>query len=91
MFGDKKSSHSAGDAVQISSGRRHRVTILDLSSSTSSVELFEVETSQIHVAVRQYVYGEDVFPFVETNLEKLRRQIPVVPLTPGQRVCRIIC
>jgi hypothetical protein len=30
-------------------------------NSSSSVEEFEVEISQIHVAVRQYVYGENVF------------------------------
>src|SRR5258708_30618186 len=52
--------------------------------TTSSVDLFEVEISQIHVAIRQYVYGENVFPSAETNFEKLRRQIPMVPLTPTQ-------
>lgn len=31
MFGDQNSSHSAGDAVQISSRRHDKVTILDLS------------------------------------------------------------
>jgi hypothetical protein len=54
-------------------------------------DLFEVEISQVHITVRQYVHGENISPFVETNLEKLRSQIPVVPLTPGQRVCGIIC
>ena len=51
----------------------------------------EVEVSEVHVAAGQYVYGENVLPFVEPNLEKLQRQIPVVPLTPRYRVCRIIC
>src|SRR5580692_588094 len=37
------------------------------------------------------MYGENVFPFLEANLEKLRRRIPVVPLTPGERVCGFIC
>jgi hypothetical protein len=55
------------------------------------VDWFEIEISQIHVAVRQDVYGENIFPFAEPNSEKLRSQIPVVPLTPGQRVRRIIC
>jgi hypothetical protein len=58
--------------------------------SISSVDLFEVEISQIHVAIRQYVYGENVLAFAERNCEKLRSQIPVVPLTPGHRICRII-
>jgi hypothetical protein len=50
------------------------------------VDGFKVEIGQIHVPVRHYVYGKNVFAFVEMNLEKLPRQIPVVPLTPGQRV-----
>ena len=58
--------------------------------SISSLDLFEVEISQIHVAVRQYVYGENVLAFTEMNFEKLRSQVPVVPLTPGQRICRVI-
>jgi hypothetical protein len=53
--------------------------------------LLEVEISEVHVATGQYVYGENVFPFVEAHLEKLRCQIPVVPLTPGQRISGIIC
>ena len=44
---------------------------------------FEVEISQIHVAVRHYVYGENIFPFAQTDFEKLRSEIPMVPLTPG--------
>src|SRR5258705_12370072 len=56
----------------------------------SSPDLLEVEISQIHVAIRQDVYGENIFPFAETNLEKLLSQIPVVPLAPGHGVCRII-
>ncbi|MGA7315934.1 MAG: hypothetical protein WBX22_18400 [Silvibacterium sp.] len=48
------------------------------------VDLFEVEICQVHVTVRQYVHGENVFPFAETNLEKVRSQIPGVPLTPGR-------
>ena len=54
------------------------------------VDRFEVEISQIHVTVRQYVYGEIVLPLAERNFEKLRSQIPVVPLTPGQRICRVM-
>src|SRR5258705_4222938 len=57
----------------------------------SSPDLLEVEISQIHVAVRQYVDGENIFPFAETNLEELLSQIPVMPLSPRHRVCRIIC
>ena len=57
----------------------------------SSVDLFEVEISQIHVPASQYVYSENIFPFAEMNFEELRSQIPVVPLTPGQGICRIIC
>jgi hypothetical protein len=34
------------------------------------VDLFEVEIGQVHVTVRQYVHGENVFPFAETNLER---------------------
>ena len=48
------------------------------------VDLFEVEICQVHVTVRQYVHGENVFPFAETNLEKVRSQIPGVPLRPGR-------
>src|SRR5690348_13534195 len=59
--------------------------------AVSVVNWFEVEISQIHVAVRQYVNRENIFPFVETDFEKLRRQIPVVPLTPSNRVCGIAC
>src|SRR5580658_8654713 len=57
----------------------------------SFVDRFEVEISQIHVSVRQYVYGENVPPFAEMNFEELRSQIPMVPLTPRKRVCWIIC
>jgi hypothetical protein len=52
--------------------------------------LFEVEISQIHVALRQYVYGENVLAFAEMNFEKLRSHVPVVPLTPVQRICWVI-
>ena len=54
------------------------------------VDLFEIEIGQVHVTVRQYVHGENISPFVEANLEKLRSQIPVVPLTLGQRIGRVI-
>jgi hypothetical protein len=50
------------------------------------VDGFKVEIGRIHVPVRHYVYGKNVFAFGEMNLEKLSRQIPVAPLTPGQRV-----
>ena len=56
-----------------------------------SADPFEVEIGEIHVSVRQYVDGENIFSFAETDFEKLRSQIPMVPLTPGQWVCRIIC
>ena len=61
------------------------------SSFHSRVDRFEVEICQVHVPQRQDVYGEDVFPFVEMNFEKLRSQIPVVPLAPRQRVRGIVC
>jgi hypothetical protein len=54
------------------------------------VDGFKVEISQIHVTVRQYVYGGNVLAFGEMNFEKLRHHTPVVPLAPGQRVCRVI-
>jgi hypothetical protein len=52
----------------------------------SSVILFEVKIGQIHVAIGQDADGENILPFVKTHIEELRGQIPVVPLTPGQRV-----
>jgi hypothetical protein len=54
------------------------------------VDRIELEISQIHIAVGQYVHGENVFPLAEANLEKPRSQVPMVPLPPGQRVCGII-
>src|SRR6185436_800934 len=66
------------------------VAIRTRSFPFSSTDLLEVEISQIHVAVRQYVDGENIFPFAETNLEELLSQIPVVPLAPGHGVRRII-
>jgi len=54
--------------------------------SISLVNPFEVEIGQIHVAVRNDVYGENIFSFVEADFEKLRSQIPMVPLTSGKRV-----
>jgi hypothetical protein len=50
----------------------------------------EVEIRQIHVPERQYVDGENILAFAEINFEQLRGQIPMVPLTPRQRVCGII-
>jgi hypothetical protein len=55
------------------------------------VERFEVEIGEVHVPQRQYVYGENILSFAEMNFEELRSQIPVVPLTPSQRVCGIVC
>jgi hypothetical protein len=46
-------------------------------------DLFEIEISQIHVSVGQYVHGENIVPFSQTDFEKLWRQIPMVP--PGAR------
>src|ERR1700756_3294464 len=54
-----------------------------LAACISSVERLVVEIGQIHVTVRHDVHSENISPFVEANLEKLRGQIPVVPLTPG--------
>ena len=57
----------------------------------SFVNRSEVEISEIHVAERPYMYGQNVLSFAQINFEKLGRQIPVVPLAPSQRVCRVIC
>jgi len=62
----------------------------NLAAFISSADRFEVEISQVHVSVRQYVHGENIFPFAQVDFEKLRSQIPMVPLTPGNGVCRII-
>jgi hypothetical protein len=59
-------------------------------ASISFMDWLKVEISEIHVAIRDYVYGEDIFSFAQTDFEKLWRQIPMVPLTPGKRVGRII-
>jgi hypothetical protein len=75
-------------------GRNPRTSTLtgaSMATSISFVDLFEVEISQIHVSVLQYVYGENIFPFAQTDFEKLGSQIPMVPLTPGKRISRIIC
>ena len=48
--------------------------------------LFEIEIGQVHIPVRQDVHGEKISPLVEMHLEKLLSQIPVVPLTPSQRI-----
>src|SRR5258707_6501865 len=77
-------------SVKISSQSSCKASAPHLEASISSGDRFEVEISQIHVALRQYVYGENVLAFAERNLEKLRSQVPVVPLTPGQRICRVI-
>ena len=60
-----------------------------LSVSISSADPFQIEICQIHVSVRQYVHGEDIFPSAQMDFEELRSQIPMVPLTPGKRVCRV--
>lgn len=60
-------------------------------ASISFLDRFEVEISKIHVSVRQYMYREDILALAQMHFEKLRSQIPVVPLTPGKRVCLIIC
>src|SRR6266446_1348426 len=36
------------------------------------------------------MYHENILPFAKANLEKLRGQVPVVPLAPGHGVRRII-
>ena len=71
------------NAVAARKRRRLIAFIRICSPSLPSVILFEVEISQIHVSLGQYVYGENIFPFAQTDFEKLRSQIPVVPLTPG--------
>jgi hypothetical protein len=43
------------------------------------VDRIEGEIGQIHITERQYVDGENILPCSETNFEKLRSQIPVVP------------
>ena len=53
--------------------------------------LFEIEIGQIHIALRQDVYSENIFPFTEPNLEKLGGEIPMVPLTPSHEVRGIVC
>ena len=63
---------------------------LQAGATNSFVEGLEVEIGQIHVAVGQDVDGQDIFAFVEMHLEKLQRQIPVVPLAPGHGVGRIV-
>jgi hypothetical protein len=35
------------------------------------MDRFEVEIGQIHVSVRQYVYGEKILPFAQMDFEKL--------------------
>ena len=42
--------------------------------------MFEVEIRQIHVPVLQDMNGEDIPPLFETNFEKRRRKVSVVPL-----------
>src|ERR1700683_183831 len=63
----------------------------NFTASTLSADWLEVEISQIHVAVRHYMHRENIFPFAQADFEKLRSQIPMVPLAPGKRVGRIIC
>ena len=46
----------------------------------SSLDLFEVEISQIHVPFRQYVYGEESFPFAE-----IKRMVFFAEMT--QKIC----
>src|ERR1700733_5893995 len=57
----------------------------------SSVILFEVKIRQIHVTAGQDVDGENIPPLAKANLEELRSQVPVMPLTPSHGVCRVIC
>jgi hypothetical protein len=52
-------------------GRNPRTSALtgaSLATSISFVDLFEVEISQIHVSVLQYVYGENIFPLCSDGL-----------------------
>jgi hypothetical protein len=46
-----------------------------VTASISFVDWFEVEIGQIHVSARQYVRGEDILPFAETDLEALRSRV----------------
>ena len=59
-------------------------------SFISSENLFEIKISEVHVPVRSYVHGKNILSLAQVNLEELRDQIPVVPLTPSQRIRRII-
>jgi hypothetical protein len=59
-------------------------------SFISFENLLEIKIGQVHVPVRYNVHGENILALSEANLEQLRGQIPVVPLTPGQRIRRII-
>src|SRR5271168_5041220 len=60
-------------------------------ASLSSPLSFEVKIRQIHVAAGQDVDGENIPPLAEANLEELRSQVPVMPLTPSHGVCGVIC
>src|SRR5579862_4666291 len=59
-------------------------------SFISSENLLHIKISEVHVPVRSYVHGENVLALAETNPEQLHGQIPVVPLTPGHPIRRII-
>ena len=56
----------------------------------SSVILFEVKIGQIHVATGQDVNGENIPSLVEANLEEIRRQVPMMPLTPSHGVSWVV-
>src|ERR1700733_5623133 len=72
--------------------RRRLIAFIRISSpSLPSLILFEVEIGQIHVAAGQDVDGENIPPLAKADLEELRSQVPVVPLTPSHGVCRVIC
>src|SRR5580658_7781255 len=55
----------------------------------SSASRFEFEIRQIHVSIGQDVDCENILSLSKRNLEKLRSQVPMVPLTPGDWVCGV--
>src|SRR6266850_307209 len=66
MFGDQNSSHSAGDAVQISSRRHDKVTIFDLSGDIDCANSRQLRESVLREM------QENRTPQVVVNLSAVR-------------------